>query len=239
MHGFIQWPAHLMQTSRWNDVADEHGFIVVYPSGTGFPKRWNAHNWSRAIMPIDREVQFISDLIYYLGDQYNIDSTRIYTNGLSNGGGMAFVLACRLSERIAAIGSVSGAYLMPWDECQPTRPVPAIVFHGTADPIVPYQGDEATLLGSNFPAIPSWVLKWALHNSCKFAPVYLPTKGNVSGIKYVDGIEGAEVVFFTIHGGGHTWPGGKYIPELVAGPATKDIDATRVMWDFFYQRMLE
>ena len=150
LHGFIQWPGHLMWTSHWNEVADEYGFIVVYPSGTGIPKRWNTHNWSGASMLISSEVQFISDLIDDLEDHYNIDPTRIYANGLSIGGGMAFLLACRLSERITAIGSVSGAYLMPWDECQPARPVPAIIFHGTADPIVPYQGSELNAFGFIF-----------------------------------------------------------------------------------------
>ena len=239
IHGFIQWPAHLMQTSRWNEVADENGFVVVYPSGTGVPLRWNTHDWSRASLPINCEVQFISDLIDYLMDHFNIDPTKIFVNGLSNGGGMAFVLACRLSERIAAIGSVSGAYLMPWEECHPVRPVPAIIFHGTADPIVPYRGKDSTLFGSNFPALPTWVLNWALRNSCNFAPINLPTIGNVSGVRYVSNNESADVVFYTIHGGGHTWPGGKNLPERFSGPATRDIDATRVMWNFFSRFRLE
>ena len=239
LHGFIQWPGHLMWTSHWNEVADEYGFIVVYPSGTGIPKRWNTHNWSGASMPISSEVQFISDLIDDLEDHYNIDQTRIYANGFSIGGGMAFLLACRLSKRITAIGSVSGAYLMPWDECQPARPVPAIIFHGTADPIVPYQGSDSTHLASSFPALPSWVLTWALRNSCNFVPEYLPTIGDVIGVRYFNSSIKADVVFYTIHGGGHTWPGGKPIPGMVVGPTTKNIDATRVMWDFFSQFTLE
>ncbi len=85
-------------------------------------------------------MSFISDLIDHLEGEYNVDPARIYANSLSNGGGMSFALSCKLSERNAAIGSVAGAYLLPWDICNPSRPVPVIVFHGNADPIVPFTG---------------------------------------------------------------------------------------------------
>ena len=90
------------------------------------------------------DVRFISDLIDRLMAEYNIDPARIYANGLSNGGGMSDVLACTLSDRIAAIGGVSGAVpASRADECHPPRAVPVIAFHGTADPIVPYSGGES------------------------------------------------------------------------------------------------
>ena len=139
LHGFVQWPANQAAVSRWNKLADEYGFIVVYPAGTGFPMRWRT--WGAA--DPTQDITFISDLIDKLSAEYNIDPARVYANGLSNGGGMTFVLSCKLSERIAAIGTVAGAYSLPWDECNPSRPVPAIIFHGTADPIVPYQGGSA------------------------------------------------------------------------------------------------
>jgi poly(3-hydroxybutyrate) depolymerase len=136
MHGFSQWPAHQSRLTHWNTLADEYGFIVVHPSGTGFPKRWLAAD-PRADNP---DVAFLAALIDQLEREYNIDPQRIYVNGLSNGGGMSFALACQLADRVAAFGSVAGAYLYPWEACQPARPVPAILFHGDADPIVPYQG---------------------------------------------------------------------------------------------------
>ena len=82
LHGFIEWPAHQMKISQWNKVADKYGFIVVYPSGTGFPLRWNASGKSP-----NQDVIFITDLIDKLEAEYNIDSKRVYVNGLSNGGG--------------------------------------------------------------------------------------------------------------------------------------------------------
>jgi polyhydroxybutyrate depolymerase len=91
LHTTMSWPSSAMAISQWNLVADENGFIVVYPEGTGRgPKSWEmTGSETPSRIP---DVIFISDLIDKLEASYNIDKTRIYTNGMSNGGGMAFVL---------------------------------------------------------------------------------------------------------------------------------------------------
>jgi polyhydroxybutyrate depolymerase len=231
IHGYAEWPAHQMQISRWNDLADEYGFLVVYPSGTDFPKRWRTTRFDPSAPLID--VIFISDLIDLLSAEYNIDPDRIFANGLSNGGGMSFVLSCELSDRIAAIGSVAGAYVYPLEECNPSRPVPVIAFHGTADPIVPYQGGPSHSFDIPFPVILDWVAALAARHGCHPGPEALPAPGAVTGMHYTDCDENAEVVFYTIAGGGHTWPGGVPLPESITGLTSMDIDATRLMWEFF------
>jgi polyhydroxybutyrate depolymerase len=231
IHGFAQWPAHQMQISHWNDLADEYGFIVVYPSGTRFPLRWRLRGEPGSDLDPMRDVTFISDLIDKLEAEYNIDPDRIYANGLSNGGGMSFLLSCKLSDRIAAIGTVAGVFLIPWEVCQPSQPVPAMVFHGTADPIVPYQGGPYADYEIAFPSIPEWVDSLAQRNGCNDVPLDIPATGEVSGIRFTDCT--ADVVFYTITGGGHSWPGGDPIPEWIVGHTTADIDATRTLWDFF------
>jgi polyhydroxybutyrate depolymerase len=238
IHGYAEWPAHQMELSRWNDLANQYGFIVVYPSGTGFPKRWvtNSQSGTPAEPPVD--VQFISDLIDQLGQEYNIDPSRIYANGLSNGGGMSALLACELSERIAAVGGVSGAYLFSPDECNPSRPVPVIAFHGTADPIVPYQGGPSSSFNLPFPLVPEWIEAWAERNGCSRTPAELPSTGEVTGIRYTGCEQDAEVIFYTIDGGGHSWPGGEPMPEWIVGHTTQDVDATQLMWEFFSQYSL-
>src|SRR5712691_7180675 len=133
MHAAALRPAQQMNLSRWNRLADEYGFIIVYPSGSGVPKIWHVDR-SAGLM---RDVRFISELIDTLRAAYNIDPTRIYANGLSIGGGMAFVLSCTLSDRVAAVGMVAAAQSLPSSWCTDKRPVPMIAFHGAADPIVP------------------------------------------------------------------------------------------------------
>ncbi len=237
IHGYAEWPAHQMQISRWNDLADQYGFIVVYPSGTGFPLHWSASGPAGAspgaTSDSEKEVRFISDLIDRLEQQYNLDPSRIFANGLSIGGGMSFLLACRLSERINAIGSVAGAYLLPWTGCQPTRPVPLIAFHGTSDPIVPYTGGRSSAFNYPFPVVPDWMLAYARRNGCDDHPVDLPAAGEASGVLYRHCDQNADVIFYTIQGGGHAWPGGVAMPAFIVGHTTQDIDATRLMWEFF------
>jgi len=233
LHGFIEWPAHQEQISGWSDLADEYGFIVVYPSGTGFPLRWRTFSGLGAENGAKEDVQFISDLIEKLTQDYNLDLSRVYANGLSNGGGMSYLLACELSERITAIGGVAGAYILPGESCVPTRPVPVIAFHGTDDRIVPYEGSGTSRYESQFPSIPDWAHMWAQRNGCDLTPVELPDSGEVSGIQYSGCDRGADVIFYTVHGGGHTWPGGEPLPEFIAGHTTQDINASREMWEFY------
>ncbi len=235
-HGFAEWPAHQLQTSRWNDLADRHGFIVVYPAGAGFPRRWRASGDSSA--DARQDVTFIADLIDALAARYNIDRTRIYANGLSNGGGLSYRLACQLADRIAAVGSVSGAYLFPLNACQPSRPVPLIAFHGTADRIVPYAGGPSASFDLPFPDVPAWIAAYAERNGCGATPAPLPGRGAVTGIQYAGCRAGAEVVFYTIAGGGHAWPGGEPLPRFIVGQTSQEIDATAVMWEFFSRHAL-
>ncbi len=234
-HGFAQWPAHQMHISRWNDLADEFGFIVVYPGGTRFPKRWRIHAQPGRKQDPSADIQFILDLIDKLEADYNIDATRIFANGLSNGGGMSFLLSCVLANRIAAIGIVSGALPNSWESCQLRRPVPVMIFHGTDDPIVPYGGGHFRFVGT-LPSIPEWVAALARRNGCSDAPHTMPVTGAVSEMKYAGCA--ADVIFYTIQGGGHTWPGGNPIPAWIAGATNMDIDATRMFWEFFQSHPL-
>lgn len=237
IHGLASWPENQMFISQWNVLADERGLIVAYPAGTGSIRRWNA---GRTTNPGEsqKEVHFISALIDRLAQEYQLDPARIYVNGLSNGGGMAYLLACSLADRIAAIGSVAGAYLYSPADCQPARPVPLIAFHGTADPIVPYAGGPTFPFQFEFPSVAEWMSAWAERNGCTSLPTELPAVGEVSGVRYTGCTENAEVIFYTVHGGGHTWPGGGYLPKIITGSQNNDIDATALMWEFFTRHPL-
>lgn len=236
LHGGATWPAVQRDITRWNRVAAEHGFIVVYPEGSGLhrghhggrQKRWNV-NMGRGLQ---RDVQFISDLIDRLQATYNIDPTRIYADGLSNGGGMAFVLSCTLSDRIAAVGMVGSAQTLPWSWCKDERPVPMINFHGTADTFTPYRGGMSMVSHNHsFPGVAAWTSNWARRNRCSPAPVEKRVADDVTRIEYTNCT--APVLLYRIERGGHTWPRGKPMPKWMAGTTTESIDATREMWRFF------
>lgn len=232
LHGGGMWPAGQREISQWNRVADERGFIVVYPAGAGIARHraWRAFSAARS----EKDVRFISDLIDTLSAAYNIDSARVYANGLSNGGGMSFVLSCTLSDRIAAIGLVASAQGLPWNWCTDRRSVPMIAFHGTADRQAWYNGGTSWVARDlYFPGIQDWTSKWARRNQCAPEPVESMVAADVSRREYTNCAEGAPVVLYTILGGGHTWPGGGHLPEWFVGTTSRSIDASSLMWEFF------
>jgi polyhydroxybutyrate depolymerase len=231
MHGAGLWGAAQRETSQWNSLADKDGFIVVYPSGVGGKgvRTWRVEPGSGLM----KDVGFISNLIDTLKTSYNIDSTRIYANGLSNGGGMAFALSCTLSDRVAAVGVVAAAQTLPWTWCTDHRPVPMIAFHGTADPEVPYNGGSAWMSSIRFPNVQRWVGNWARRNRCEADPADSIVAVDVTRRVYAGCADNAAVVLYTVQGGGHTWPGGTPLPEWFVGRTTHTVNATSLMWSFF------
>ena len=207
--------------TSFNDVADSAGFIVTYPNG--IDETWNISSSTGT-----DDVGFISALIDTIESEYGINLQHVYATGMSMGGFMSYRLACELSDRIAAIASVTG--LQAFYPCNPDRPVPVLQFHGTADPVVPYAG------------VPSTIANWVDHNQCPVDPVItnLPdidtTDNSTVTISYYGLCEDStEVILYTINGGEHTWPGAFYI----IGVTNQDIKASYEIWDFFNKYNLQ
>lgn len=237
LHGYSSKPSDAIYSSRWNKLADLEGLIAVYPLGYGSPTYWHIFNYAYGGRSVDTDVQFFSDLLDQLEEKYNIDPARIYVNGISMGGGMSYVLACKLSNRIAAVGSVSGAYNYPLASCNPAKPVPFIAFHGTEDNAVPYEGGVNNTYGTVYPSIPEFFKSFATINQCSETND-LPQEGEISSTDYTQCAQNADVVLYTIHGGGHTWPGDTPAATPTWGYTTQQIDATALMWQFFEQHPL-
>ncbi|MCU0370918.1 MAG: hypothetical protein MUC31_05840, partial [Bacteroidales bacterium] len=207
--------------TSFNDVADSAGFFVAYPNG--IDETWNISSTGGT-----DDVGFISALIDTVGSEYSIDFDRVFATGMSMGGFMSYRLACELSDRIAAIASVTG--LQAFYPCDPGRPVPVLQFHGTADPVVPYSG------------VPATIANWVDHNVCPADPIItdLPdidtTDNSTVTISYYGLCENStEVILYTINNGGHTWPGAFYI----IGVTNQDIMASYEIWDFFSKYTLQ
>lgn len=245
LHGYVLNPDMQAAISGWHELADREGFIVAYAQGTTYPRRWNAGDtWGAD--EVD-DVQFFRDLIDDLSALAAVDRSRVYVNGFSNGGGMSVRIGCDAADAVAAIGSVAGA-VVDMAACNPSRPVPAMAFHGTADWVVPYEGGlirvlplrygaELTQAPSHFVAVEEWVATLAGLNGCDPTAEALPPQGDVRGRRYAGCDQDAEVILYTIEDGGHQWPGGTTIPG--AGKNTMRIDATEEMWRFFNVYRLE
>jgi polyhydroxybutyrate depolymerase len=235
LHGAAGWPALQADISRWNDLADKHGFLVVYPAGTTLLGERGPRVWPMGPQSVDIDATFISDLIGKIEKDYSVDSSRVYADGLSNGGAMAYAVGCKLSNRVAAIGAVAAALPASSNICADAKPEPVVAFHGTADKIAPYLGGRSgdPVNPQQFPAVQDWLAQWAERNQCTGDPVDTPVAATVHRLDYTNCPHNAEVVLYTVTGGGHQWPGGKQLPGWWVGRATNDISATRVMWDFF------
>ena len=231
MHGGGGSPVQQRDLSRWIDLAEERGFIVVYPAGRKGP---GTRSWAvRQSRALDVDVRFISDLISRLESQYKIDPRRIYANGLSNGAGMSFVLSCTLANRIAAVGLVSAAQTLRSSWCARGPAMPVVAFQGTEDPMVPYKGGGSWVTPVIFPDYEQFMADWAKRNRCNPQPSDRKFAADVTRRDYTGCPNGADVVLYTIHGGGHVWPGGATIPRWFAGIDSGTIHASRVMWEFF------
>jgi polyhydroxybutyrate depolymerase len=232
LHGFASNALQQEEFSRWGELALEEGFVAVFPQGEGFPPRWNAGvaGPMASLSPTRTDdTGFLRALIDELVARACVDPSRVYINGLSNGGGMSNRMACEAADVIAAAGGVAGAY-SDFGPCEPTAPVPFIVFHGTADPIVPYTGQDGYL-----PDIETWAAGWAARNGCEAQSAEIFSEADTTAVQYAGCEADASVELYTIDGGGHTWPGGPALPEVITGRTSDTVDATALMWAFFQQ----
>ena len=220
-------------------TANADGFAVVYPQaaipeGSGF-------DWNVPGVPLvggrkvpagsPGDVAFIGRLLTRIESTYCIDTRRLYATGFSGGARMASDLACSLPGRIAAIAPVSGLRLP--DPCPATRAVPVLSFHGTADPVDPYDGHGQPYWAYS---VPQAAKLWAVHDGCSAKPATSRPAGAVTLTAYTRCRPGAAVELYTIAGEGHEWPGGPPLPPTLVrllGPQSTAVDANTVMWRFF------
>lgn len=230
MHGYTSNAATQQLYSNFMPIADTANFLMVYPQGTNYSGQpfWNA-----GISPtLVDDKSFISQLIDSLKLNYNIDLNAVYSTGMSNGGFMSQTLACELSNRIAAIASVTGSMFTTQygSNCHATRPVPMMQIHGTADPTVPYGGNASAL------PIDSVVRFWVVRNGCNSTPSFsnVPNTNTTDGCTaehyvYGNGNSGSSVELYKVIGGAHTWPGAPF----TVGVTNQDFKASVEIWRFF------
>jgi polyhydroxybutyrate depolymerase len=220
MHGWTQSAAQMLVTSRFDDLAEQQGFMVAYPSG--YNESWNAGQCcDGAVTSKVDDVAFIKQLIDFLITNDNADPKRVFIAGLSNGGAMAYRLACELSNRITAVASVSGALFI--NRCSPARPVSVMEIHGTTDSLVPFEGGNDPLLGGNFPGQMSVLTQWAHRDGCATLPDIVKT-GSTDTYTWKPCRARSVVALIAVIGADHGW---------FAGPTQPD--AATLIWEFFSQ----
>lgn len=226
-HGYDNTAQRTAQHTNMGSEADKAGFILVFPQGVDNPPSWNAGIGAFGPTGDANDIQFTQDLISYFEHNYCVDAHRIYVTGYSLGGGMAYRIACALSNQIAAFATVEGAFYRIPGGCNPSRPVPLLEIHGQADRLAPYTGNP--YMGMT--AVQVYLNFWLARNKCTPANKVIFQKADVTAIEWPNCADGAVVQHYRISDGGHTWPGSSPMPQL--GYTTHTIDANIVIWNFF------
>jgi polyhydroxybutyrate depolymerase len=240
--------------------SDSAGFILIEPEGTisipglspGTLDVWNAGNCCELAAQINTNVDdvgFVRAMLDTITTQVCIDPKRVFATGFSNGGMLSHRLACELSDKIAAIASVSGGIgdvnldKMPPEtlfQCNPGRQVPVMHIHGTQDACYPFDGGWGPLSLVTFVSAPTTVQEWVARNGCTpdAGPTNVLSNGAASCNLYPCPHAG-EVEFCTIDGGGHYWPGGddwagsEVFCGSNQGIRSADLIANDTIWSWF------
>ena len=226
-HGYNNTAQHAARHDNLGAEADKEGFIMVYPQAVDNPPSWNAGIGRYGPTGDADDVQLTRDLINYLENNYCVDTNRIYVTGYSEGGGMAYRIACTLSNQIAAFATVEGAFYHVPGGCNPARPVPFLEIHGQADQFAPYDGNPNIGMAS----VETILNLWLSLDHCQDTNKVIFQKADVTAFEWSDCAPGVVIDHYRISDGGHTWPGSDPIPSL--GFTTHTIDANVVIWNFF------
>jgi polyhydroxybutyrate depolymerase len=247
LHGYAE-PATLQASlTALGTYGESHGFITITPQVAGPVPSWVTTLGSK-------DLAFFGGLLRTVDSTLCVDRNRTYVTGYSNGAMMASSIACQYAGQIAAVAPVAG--IEDPAECHPSRPVPVVTFHGTADQFVSYNGglgpaalnlpasngSKETLgqqIGSGAaetsgPSVPQRTATWAHRNGCRSKPTQRAVASDVTLISYTCP-SGNDVELYRIKGGGHAWPGSvasKAITSVI-GRVTFSISADQIIWTFF------
>ncbi len=226
--------------SRFSELADSEKFIVAYPNGLN--RQWN--DGRAEVGATADDVKFLRMMIAEIKSKQPVDMKHVFVTGMSNGAAMTSRMACDASDIVRAIGPVSNTMKTSMlDSCKPKHPMPVIEIHGIDDPIVPYTGGEIVVLRKKrgrVISVQQYSQFWAKLNGCSLTPdrIDLPqvTDDATSVIKDEFLKCKAPVVVYSIRGGGHAWPGGMDHRRMTyVGKMSNQIDATKLIWEFFKQ----
>ena len=249
LHGLGGSASGIREYSRMDKVADENGFAVCYPQGTGgsedtkYTKKgthfWNVGYEVHKNETVD-DVEFITSLAMFLQEKYNLDSEKTFCTGMSNGGDMSYLLGCAAPDIFKAIAPITGC-MMKWiyDSCNENDPVPVFHVHGTADHTTYYDGDEENRdEWGAYMGVERTINLWIERNECSNTSVdtlHDIDKNDGSIViaqKNTGGKNNNEVWFYKVIGGDHEWPQG-----WPKNSGNQDLNTSAEIWNFFQHSM--
>jgi polyhydroxybutyrate depolymerase len=245
-HGYSEPASGQVTLSALGTYGQSHGFITITPGVTEPVPLWEATIGSA-------DMKFVGGLFDTVEKTLCVDQNRLYSTGYSNGAFLSSAIACQYAGRIAAVAPVAGIQNIAG--CHPSRPVPVVAFHGTADPFVHFNGTPSQAAANlpaptgkkgtlghsgdksalkKAPSIPDDTAAWAKRNGCASGSTSTKVASDVTLVRYRCP-NNADVELYVVKGGGHAWPGSKVSEAIhsVVGRTTFSITADAIMWRFF------
>jgi polyhydroxybutyrate depolymerase len=236
LHGAAGSGSQFELDYRFTQKANSAKFIAVYPDGVRSEgllglRFWNAgYCCNYASEHNINDVKFISELIDKLVRDYKVDPKKVYAAGMSNGGMMAYRLACEIPDKVAAIATVSCS-MVQTQPCSPSRAVPIIHMHSELDAKIPYYGGVG-IGGYYYPPVDSVLNVWSAKNNCTSVPQVITDNAQYKLTEWPACGNGALMQCYLTKDGGHAWPGGRKSRDQADEPSTA-INANDLIWDFF------
>jgi polyhydroxybutyrate depolymerase len=245
LHGAFSTAEEMEEETGLSELADKEGFLVLYPNGItlfGWLQHWNAgHCCGRAMKDRVDDLGFVSMVIDEVREHFNVDPSRIYMVGYSNGGMLAYLFAAQKPETLAAVAVIAatiGSRPSPSEpevRIPPARaPVPVMAVHGREDDSVPYEGGSLRNDGHLYVSVKESTEFWLEANHVSPAP---QREEMMAGRVVKDrwGAPGSdqEVILYTLEGWKHTVPTKHFTKKLPGNDPLKDFHATDLIWDFF------
>lgn len=222
--------------------SNKEGFVVVFPNGysalpSGAFATWNAGECcAEAHKKNSDDVGFIKMMLEDLKSKIRFKEDQVFAIGMSNGGMMAYRLACEAPELFKGIASVTGTDNTV--TCSPERAISILHIHALDDPNVLYNGGkgEGAFKGKfepiAFKPVTEAINKWRERYSCSPTPKRILSQDKAYCDLYEGCKDGAKVQLCITEDGGHSWPGTDGIP-IGKGKPSQAIVANDVIWDFF------
>jgi len=217
-HGFSESGFQARLYTGFDQIANDHAFVVAYPDGSGDTRSlsWNAGGCCGYALENDVDEQaFVRAIITDIETITHVDPKRIYAAGFSNGALLTYRLACTMSDTFAAVVPVSGVLM--YSPCQPSQPLSLMHIHGMTDNVVPFDGGGSDI---QFPPVKESLATWVQLNGCT-STEEVEKDGLLTHTTYGTCPFGVSVQLYTVDGVGHTWPS-QYIAPV-----------TPIVWDFF------
>lgn len=231
LHGGLGSGDQFAAASNFETLAQSSGFVVVFPDG--LDRTWNAGTCcGQSVKKNTDDVGFLAALITELTKTAPIDADRVFVAGHSNGAMMAFRFGCERADLVKAIAPVAGSLEIP--ECKPSRGVSLLAIHGDADQNHPIDGGvgSRSIAGVSYRSMQDTLAMWTKAMGCDGNPAQ-SVDGALTTTTWKGCADGARAEFVVIAGADHPWPGGKAGVPGRSGEPSKELDATKAVWNFF------